>query len=62
MWAGQPQLQALRKRASRKESTHPFRDGGGVKELLNIPGTELVQHMLFETNSVAVMLVLISER
>ena len=61
MWAGQPQLQALRKRASGNESTHPFLDVGGVKELLNIPGTELVQHMLFETNSVAVMLGLISE-
>ena len=32
-----------------------------MKELLTIPGTELVQHMLFETNSVAVMLALMSE-
>ena len=62
MWAGQPQLQALRKRASEIESARPFHDGGGLKELLNIPATELVQHMLFETNSVAVMLVLMSER
>ncbi len=33
-----------------------------MKELLTIPGTELVQHMLFETNSVAVMLALMSGR
>ena len=33
-----------------------------MKELLTIPGTELVHHMLFETNSVAVMLALMSGR